>query len=571
MADCPHALACSGCTQQGVPHGEQLARKQRRLLDALRPFPELAGVRAAPVTPATPTLAYRTRAKWIVGPGGALGLFARGLDHQVVDLPGCQVVAPVLLRVGQLVREALAAPGWLRQHLRAVDLREISSPACSGALLTLVVHDRPRPSVEQARAVAADLAARSREILGVALNLVSPGSPQVLGPTTLHLHGLSEADDLAGDALIRATFGAFAQAHRGQAAALQRAVAAAARGPVLELYGGSGSLGLAVARRGFPVDSVESFAPASRAAAEAAARGGLPLRALAGDAVEVAGRLAREGARYDLVVVNPPRRGLPPPVREAIAALGPRAVAYMSCEPRTLARDLAHLARLGYRAACAEPYDMIPQTDEVETLAVLERGEASPPAVLLDAGEVVFVAREAHTPEGGAAGLGARGKALPGCERAKPLGRGDPEGSGVAALAREPGAAGAWRSALEGGRWRWVAWVRGVTRRAGRLGSGARYRRRAVHGGHALLEIEGKAGEERALRARLAALGHPVLGDPRCGDDGTNRYFFEKFGLDRPFWHGVEVTLTRPGGSGEESVICPWPADLLLPGGPEPG
>ncbi|MCS6901462.1 MAG: hypothetical protein RMJ98_17930 [Myxococcales bacterium] len=571
MTDCPHTLACPGCTQQGVLYDQQLRHKQRRLLHALRPFAELNNTSIAPIAPASPTLAYRTRAKWIVGPEGSLGLFARDPDHQVVDLPHCQVVAPPILRVGQLVREALASPGWLRKHLRAVDLREISSPSGSGVLLTLIVQDRPPPSVEQARSAAAFLAARSPEILGIALNLVSPFSPQVLGPTTLHLHGLTEADDLAGASLVRATFGSFTQAHRGQAAALQRAITELARGPVLELYGGSGAIGLTIARTGIPVDSVESFAPASQAAAKMAARERLPFRAITGDAVEVVSRLAREGTRYDLVVVNPPRRGLAPSARKAIAALAPRAIAYVSCEPRTLARDLAHLARLGYPATRATPYDMIPQTDEVEVLVLLEQGSAPPPVVLLEVGEAMFLAREAHTPQEGATSLAARGRALPGCEQAVLVGPADPEGSGISVMVRKPESAGAWRTMLENSHWWWVAWVRGVTRRAGHLGSEARYRRRKVHRGHSLLEIEGTIGKEQTIRARLAGLGHPVLGDTHAGDDRTNRYFFEKFGLDRPFWHGFRVTLRGPTTLQEVSVGCPWPADLLLPGGPEPG
>jgi 23S rRNA (uracil1939-C5)-methyltransferase len=569
MLDCVHAASCPGCTQAGVPYDQQLDRKRRRLLDALRPFPELSAVAVAPTAPADPPLGYRTRAKWIVGPGGALGLFARGLDHRVLDLPGCQILAPPLLRVARQLREALASPGWLRDHLRAVDLREVRAPASSGVLLTLVVHDRPPPLLDLARAAAARLAAAAPDLLGVALNLVPPSSPQILGPTTLHLAGLHEADDAIGSSLVRATFGAFTQAHRGQAAALQDAIARQAQGPVLELYGGSGSLGLAIARRGFPVDSVESFAPASRAAADAAARAGVPLRALVGDAVQLARGLARDGVNYDLVVVNPPRRGLAPAVREAVAALGPRRVAYMSCEPGTLARDLAHLARLGYGAAEVAPHDMIPQTDEVETLALLERRPAPAPRLLLDAGETLFFAKEAHEAAEGSGGLAARVRALPGLEGAELAGAPEREVSGVSVFARGPGALAAGRAALAAGTWRWVAWVRGVTHRTGSLGGGARYRRRETRGGHALLEIEARTPQTRALRARLAALGHPVLGDERLGHEETNRHFFEKFGLDRPFWHGAELHLSTPG-AGALSVACPWPADLALPEGPKP-
>mgnify|MGYP000965489350 CR=1 FL=1 len=72
------------------------------------------------------------------------------------------------------------------------------------------------------------------------------------------------------------------------------------------------------------------------------------------------------------MVVNPPRRGLAPLVREQIVRLAPQAIAYVSCDPETLARDLDHLSRLGYHGAALQPLDMIPLTEEVETLAMLK-------------------------------------------------------------------------------------------------------------------------------------------------------------------------------------------------------
>lgn len=566
MLDCPHAAVCPGCTQLHRPYEEQLAWKHRRLQGVFAPYPELNALPIAPVVPASPVVGYRTRAKWIVDSKGRVGLFARG-SHEVVDLPACQVVAPSLLRVGQLLRGALAAPGWLQEHLRAIDLREVRSSRTTGVLVTLVIDERRPPPVARAREASAFLAA-SPDVLGVALNLVSPKSPQVLGPQTLPLHGLAEVEDTLGVSTIRATFGAFTQAHRGQAAALQRAIADAAQGPALELYGGSGSLGLAIAHRGFAVDSVESFEPASRAAAEAAEAAGVPLRAVVGDAVEVVRELAQKKQRYDLVVVNPPRRGLAPAAREAIAALAPRCIAYMSCEPRTIARDLAHLARLGYTAAKASPHDMIPLTDEIETLVLLERRTTQAPAALGEVGEGIFFAKAAHE---SMEGLLARIRGIPGLERAVLASRLEREISGPCLAVREPSFLGVWQAALAAARWRWRGWVRGVTHRSGALGAGVRYRRTGVHGGHSLLEIQASTGQTRLARARLASLGHPVLGDERHGHEDTNRYFFEKFGLDRPFVHVASVALTCPGQPGDVTLACPWPADLVLPDGPDPG
>lgn len=566
MLHCPHAPACPGCSQLHRPYDEQLLWKQQHLLNTFAPFPELAALPVAPVVPASPTVAYRTRAKWQVGSEGQIGLFRRN-SHDVVDLPTCQIVAPSLLRVSQSLRDALAAPGWLRDHLRAVDLREVRSTRHSGVLVTLVVPSCEPVPLAQAREASAFLIAFP-EVLGVALNLVEADSPQVLGLRTLPLHGLVEVEDTVGVSTILTTFGAFAQAHRGQAAALQQVIASAALGPTLELYGGSGSLGLAIAHRGFSVDSVESFAPASKAASEAAKAARVPFHAWVGDAAKFVRKWAQQQRPYDLVVVNPPRRGLMPEVREAIVRLAPRCVAYMSCEPRTLARDLAHFSRLGYAAMEAAPYDMIPWTDEIETLVFLKRQVATAPRLLWEIEDGAFFEKASHE---SLKQLCDRVQTLRGWEHAAPVVEMSPQLSGPCLLLREPSGVGVWRQALSGSRWIWKGWVRGIPHRSGMLGKGIRYRRGQVHGGHALIEIQSGFDLTEFFRARLASLGHPILGDSEYGSKESNRYFFEKFGLDRVFLHASSITLTPPGSLENKTLDSPWPADLLLPDGPNPG
>ena len=151
------------------------------------------------------------------------------------------------------------------------------------------------------------------------------------------------------------------------------------------------------ARRAHPRE--RRFAPALELAGEAAraqAIAGLELRP--GDAAEVLQVLAREGKRFDAIVVNPPRRGLPVRVREGISALAPRAVAYVSCDPDTLARDLEHFATLGYAASRIEPYDMIPLSDAVECLTLLSPHPPAPIAILYEDDALLAVHKPPHLP-----------------------------------------------------------------------------------------------------------------------------------------------------------------------------
>jgi 23S rRNA (uracil1939-C5)-methyltransferase len=132
---------------------------------------------------------------------------------------------------------------------------------------------------------------------------------------------------------------------------------------VWDLYAGIGETTAALSSAGAAVESVESD---RRAVAEAEQRGP-PARRLAGRVEHVLNQLHPP----DLVVTNPPRTGMDARVTEALERLRPERLVYVSCDPATLARDLARLP--GYRLADLSAFDLFPQTAHVETVAVLER------------------------------------------------------------------------------------------------------------------------------------------------------------------------------------------------------
>ncbi len=93
-----------------------------------------------------------------------------------------------------------------------------------------------------------------------------------------------------------------------------------------------------------------------------------------GDAADLAEKLVVEGTRPDVVVVDPPRKGLAEEVVDAIAGMAPDRVVYISCDPDTLARDVKRIAALSYRDGRAEAVDLFPRTAHVETIVLLQRG-----------------------------------------------------------------------------------------------------------------------------------------------------------------------------------------------------
>ena len=94
---------------------------------------------------------------------------------------------------------------------------------------------------------------------------------------------------------------------------------------------------------------------------------------LCADAAEAATRFASEGLRPDVLFADPPRKGLDPRVIDSIAAMGPKTVVYVSCDPGTLARDLKLFAQRGYAAEKAAAVDMFPRTRHVETVVLMSR------------------------------------------------------------------------------------------------------------------------------------------------------------------------------------------------------
>lgn len=599
LVSCEHASGCGGCPAIAQPYGDQLAMKRARVVGALGRYTQLEMLFAAPVEPAEPIVAYRGRAKLIVAPGGHVGLFARGGGHQVVDIPGCRVVTEPVAEAARAVRERLrqgeaensvmaAVGSCARGAIRAIDVREARDERGRPSLLVTLVVQRdkvPSPSVFQ------EEARKLREacplIVGVAVSAHSGANPQVLGSETTVVDGASSVVDRHGASMHLAAHGSFVQAHRGQAERIHRLLLAelAALGPtdrpprVLDLYGGSGVIALALAGAGAHVDLVESFGPAAERAREAARLQALQVTVSQGDVARELQTKASRGERFDLAVVNPPRRGMSPHAREMLARLSLRAIAYVSCDPDTLARDLDHFARLGFTTERIHPFDMIPLTEEVETVAILRASTPSLPRVLYEDDEVVVVDKEAHaptTPQGEyRESLFTRVRALRGAEQAVPVHRLDVGTSGIVLFAKSPDALAPWTAALNDAAARkiYLAAVRGIAPAKGTISrdlrdgpkvqpARTRYRRLSVMAGHSVVRVLPDQGRTHQIRRHLASIGHPVLGDERYGHEPTNRYFEEKHSLDRTFVHCVRVEIVHPRTGARLLWESPLPGDL---------
>jgi 23S rRNA (uracil1939-C5)-methyltransferase len=519
LLDCPKQARCPGCPLGALAYEQGLASKGAELSRALAGYaalsPELLPTRAA-----STTSAYRLRAK-LVSHGNALGLFERG-SHRVLDVAGCRVLSAQLTAATAALRRLLPLP------IYGADLRETSQ----GTLVTLL-SDEPgrRPQLE----TAAQALIASGAVLGVALSWRRPGDVRLLAGAPETIAGPSEARHaLTTDAPYGyAAHGGFVQAHAGQASYVYGAIAAAIgqqlHPRVLELFAGNGSLALSLAKAGASVTAVEAYAPAIVLAERAAREQGLKLHAVASDATRYALEVRR--GDFDAVIVNPPRRGLDAALRTAIAGIAPRALAYVSCNPHTLARDASHLALLGLRLQRAQPLDMIPWSDAVEVLAWFEPCPPPPPRVLFEDEELLAVDKPAHE---STKNLRERVQRRPGCQHAAAL---TTWGEGVSGAcwfqkARRTGTPRVEHELL--------VLCRGNLRKQGTSHGAAR---------HSLARVLTSDHDELSTLRDFAGIRHPILGDSTSGDAATNDFLLHRHGLDRPFVHVGLARLRTSSGA----------------------
>ncbi len=374
---CPGYGQCGGCVVQHLAYDRQLVWKWERVANQVIGQPALQSVVVAPCVASPRPLGYRNRAKLVYARHGettVLGAYAPR-THQVVNLAGCKIsedpldaVAGALLSCLQthevVPYDEQLAEGLLRYAvLRANHLGEV--------LVTLVTAQREWPT---GPALGRALMAAASQVGGVVQNVNPSRGNAIYGPEDVPLAGAAHLIDKVGTVHVRLSPTAFFQVNREVAGLLYADVLAACAltgtERVVDCYSGVGGVALTLASRAAEMIGIEEHPSAVEdALASAALNHATRTRFVQGD---VAARL-RELDAADVIVLNPPRRGCSPAVLAEVARLNPRTVAYVSCAPDTLVRDLTVLAGKGLTVQSIRPYDMLPQTPHVEALAICTR------------------------------------------------------------------------------------------------------------------------------------------------------------------------------------------------------
>ena len=219
---------------------------------------------------------------------------------------------------------------------------------------------------------------RHGEITTVVHNVNNTKTPLFLGEESHTLYGDGYITDRLCGLEFRISPRSFYQVNSAQTELLYaKAVELAAltgRERVIDAYCGTGTIGLCAAAGAREVIGVELNPDAVRDAKENAQRNGVAnARFVCGDAGEFMEELARAGESADVVITDPPRAGCSREFLDALVKLSPERIVYVSCNPETLARDLAMLTNNGYTATHIQGVDMFPFTEHVESLVCLTR------------------------------------------------------------------------------------------------------------------------------------------------------------------------------------------------------
>jgi 23S rRNA (uracil1939-C5)-methyltransferase len=365
-ARCAHFGICGGCDYQHIPYESQLKYKTEILRETLRRLGRIDW--PGEITAhRSPPWAYRNRARWKVRPLGENGTPGTGIGYfranstALCAVEDCAVLSPLLLKT-LLALRAAAAEGALPRELREIEAFAGSND--SKLLLTATFAGFPPRAQE--------LSDNLRRILPDLASLLFHDPTR----ERMELDGPGYIETEAAGSIYRVGHFSFFQVNRFLVDLLvHQAAEAAGQGRLaLDLFAGVGLFSVALAKLFTRVVAVESNPAAARdLEANASGRVSAAGRSVEVRAADVEQFLSKFKERPELVMLDPPRAGLTPGIVQHLARLSPPRLTYVSCDPPTLARDLAAFVSKGYELSRVDLFDLFPQTFHMEAVVTLRR------------------------------------------------------------------------------------------------------------------------------------------------------------------------------------------------------
>mgnify|MGYP005905587053 CR=1 FL=1 len=375
---CPYAKKCGGCDYQGVEYKEQLKTKQAYMKKLLKPF-----CFVEPIVGMKNPLYYRhkvhaafdcTRRGQIVA-----GAYRKN-THDVVDIESCMIEEQ---ESDEIIRD-------IKDMLRSFRIKTYDEDTGYGLLRHVLVRKGyatgqimvvlvlASPILPSKNNFVKALRKKHPNITTVVLNVNDKKTSMVLGDRNITLYGKGFIEDKLCGCTFRISPGSFYQVNPVQTELLyEKAIHEAhltGKERVIDAYCGTGTIGIIAAKNAGEVIGVELNRDAIRDAVINAKRNDIRnIRFYNDDAGKFMVQMASQNAHADVVFMDPPRSGSTEEFMDSIAKMGAKKVVYVSCNPETLARDLAYMKKLGYKAKEAVGFDMFPATEHVETVVLMSK------------------------------------------------------------------------------------------------------------------------------------------------------------------------------------------------------
>jgi 23S rRNA (uracil1939-C5)-methyltransferase len=382
--DCPVFYKCGGCAFRHISYDEELRVKRLRVSDTLL---KIGGLNIAPeeILGSNEIGGYRNKAQFPVGlgsDGGVIAGFFAPRSHRIINCMSCRLqpdlFEDILIAIIQWINDCKISTYDERTGkglVRHVYIRRALSTGQT--VVCLVINAKSLPDADK---IISLLRGISPDITGIILNINEAITNVILGAKCHTLWGSDRITDTLGSVKFEISPLSFYQVNSSQARRLYEIAESFAQltgsETLLDMYCGAGTIGLFMAHSAKQIIGVEVVPEAIEDAKRNAAINGIDnARFICADAGEAADKLFSEGCRPDVVVLDPPRKGCNSLTINSVVSMEPSRIVYVSCDPATLARDLALFRQKGYECVRVKPVDMFPRTPHVECVALMSRAE----------------------------------------------------------------------------------------------------------------------------------------------------------------------------------------------------
>ncbi len=382
-ARCRHFEHCGGCTWQDLDYAQQLQFKRKQVADCLERLGDQKDVEVREIIGSDRLFFYRNKMEFSFDvaddDGFTLGLHRRGRWDEIFDLTECHLQSEISNRLVACVRGFVASkeiPVYdVRQHTGFMRFLVIRETAHTGQVMVNIVTASGEIPAESE--LVAQLRDEFPEVTTIIHNETDRKSAVAVGERETVLWGPGYIEETLFESRFRIRASSFFQTNSRQAERLYQTafdmLEAKPSDRVLDLYCGTGSIGILLADSVAEVVGVEIVGEAVRAATENAEINNVTNISFHENNVkDFLKEKPHQPGSMDVVIVDPPRAGLNPRVLKQVASLRPPKLLYISCNPSTFARDTRQLKQYGYHLPAVQPIDMFPHTMHIELVGRLE-------------------------------------------------------------------------------------------------------------------------------------------------------------------------------------------------------